>query len=623
MKSRLVLSALLIAVLMTLVIAMTVSAAPAHGKAAPAKPRTAQLKSRGQVNLSDLAARSATQAVPAKGIQVPKGATNRPIPGKAQPQTGKSLAPNLFEGAPFVPGFAIYNPIPTRTKTSKGLNAYDNGYATGYSVEPPDQGLCVGNGYVFEAVNTVLAVYSTSFAKLTSDVSMNTFYGEPFDNVGDPKCYYDPATKRFFFTSYDIGSQWLGVNIAVSQTSDPRLGWNLYFLDTTTFSLDGCQNACFGDQPLIGANKDVFVVSTNQFGWFDPTFAGADIWLMDKKALVNGVLPQGINVAEFPVGNDLATPDGACNVNVGAPCWYSVQPQTSPTAGDWDTRNGGTLYALSSLDFFGSLAHTDRPSTYGDNRITAWAFTNTSAIRTDPTQINLVDPVTLQSETYGTPVWADQKDDGILPTGNVQYGISTAGPVQTNDDRMNQVVYANHLLWSGVNTTVNQAPANKSANLHAGIAWFAVRPMWTLGDFTPQLAKQGYVAAANADVMFPSIGMLATGRGAMAFSLSGMQYYPTAAYAFLGTSSNPDRIYTAAWGQSSTDGFTEYDTSQGYRPRWGDYSAAVGSGTQIFFASEYIQTPNCTLAQYAVDTTCGDTRDTWTNWGTNLSKTNP
>src|SRR4051794_10504351 len=28
-----------------------------------------------------------------------------------------------------------------------------------WSIEPPDQGLCVGNGYVFEAVNNAVAVY--------------------------------------------------------------------------------------------------------------------------------------------------------------------------------------------------------------------------------------------------------------------------------------------------------------------------------------------------------------------------------------------------------------------------------------------------------------------------------
>src|SRR6476659_6760748 len=47
----------------------------------------------------------------------------------------------------------------------EGLNFYQQRYARGgnqFSVEPPDQALCVGNGYVVEAVNDVLNVYNTS-----------------------------------------------------------------------------------------------------------------------------------------------------------------------------------------------------------------------------------------------------------------------------------------------------------------------------------------------------------------------------------------------------------------------------------------------------------------------------
>ena len=34
-----------------------------------------------------------------------------------------------------------------------------------WSIEPPDQGLCVGGGYVFEAVNNAVAVYTTAGAR--------------------------------------------------------------------------------------------------------------------------------------------------------------------------------------------------------------------------------------------------------------------------------------------------------------------------------------------------------------------------------------------------------------------------------------------------------------------------
>ena len=79
----------------------------------------------------------------------------------------------------------------------EGLNLYQQRYARGgnqFTVEPPDQGLCVGNGYVVEAVNDVINVFNTSGHSVLPDntatnivgglprnvnhaVDLNSFYG--------------------------------------------------------------------------------------------------------------------------------------------------------------------------------------------------------------------------------------------------------------------------------------------------------------------------------------------------------------------------------------------------------------------------------------------------------------
>jgi hypothetical protein len=64
----------------------------------------------------------------------------------------------------------------------EGLNFFNQRFANGgnqFSVEPPDQGLCVGNGFVLETVNTVLRVYHTDGTPATGVVDLNTFYGYP------------------------------------------------------------------------------------------------------------------------------------------------------------------------------------------------------------------------------------------------------------------------------------------------------------------------------------------------------------------------------------------------------------------------------------------------------------
>ena len=74
---------------------------------------------------------------------------SRPAPvGGGQATTGKKAKSN----PPFKSGF-------------EGLNHYQQRYSRGgnqFSVEPPDQGMCAGNGYVVEAVNDVFNVFSQS-----------------------------------------------------------------------------------------------------------------------------------------------------------------------------------------------------------------------------------------------------------------------------------------------------------------------------------------------------------------------------------------------------------------------------------------------------------------------------
>src|SRR5436190_9244418 len=117
---------------------------------------------------------------------------------------------------------------PTFNSGFEGLNHYQQRYSRGgnqFSVEPPDQGMCVGNGYVVEAVNDVMNVFSYSGVSQLPDntstnivagfprnvnhaVDLNSFYGyAPAINrstgvraqfVTDPSCYFDAATQRFF-----------------------------------------------------------------------------------------------------------------------------------------------------------------------------------------------------------------------------------------------------------------------------------------------------------------------------------------------------------------------------------------------------------------------------------------
>jgi hypothetical protein len=128
-----------------------------------------------------------------------------------------------------------------------------------------------------------------------------------------------------------------------------------------------------------------------------------------------------------------------------------------------------------------------------------------------------------------------------------------------------------------------------------------------------------------------------TGRAIMTFSLSGNGgptgadgggFYPSTAYGRLTSYSDGlwrSEINIADLGESPQDGFTEYAGYPGPTgPRWGDYSWAIYSNGIIYFATNYIQYPNCTGAAFSLITaTCGGTRDGLANWGTSVNSVLP
>ena len=102
---------------------------------------------------------------------------------------------------------------PQLTFSIDGLSFHDQRFANNsnqFSVEPPDQGLCAGNGFVLETVNDVLRIYDSSGNALTGPIDLNSFYGYPpainrrvsplqfGPSITDPSCYYDSDTQRWF-----------------------------------------------------------------------------------------------------------------------------------------------------------------------------------------------------------------------------------------------------------------------------------------------------------------------------------------------------------------------------------------------------------------------------------------
>ena len=507
-----------------------------------------------------------------------------------------------------------------------GLSHFDQRFAgtgqyvnTNFSLEPPDQGLCVGNGSVMEPINDAIAVFDPSGARIGGPVPINQFFNlapsvirsTPLvfgQFVSDPRCYYDAATGHWFISVTEIDTNpatgkfatHSSVLLAASVTSDPSGAYYLYSIDTTDGhgQREGHPNCpCFGDQPLIGADTNGFYVSTNEFPITGPGFNGAQIYAMSKAALLSG---GHLHVVHFNVGADVPVPP-VDQPNGGI--WYSIQPASGAST-------PGVEYFLSALQF--------GPAPF-DNRLAVWALTNTNSLNEEERELHLLHTV-ISSQSYGVVnAFAAQQKPGPTPlrdffNATVPKENDNLNQLNANDDRMNQVVFAAGDLWAGVNTNLSVGGQTRQ-----GIAWFSVRPSLSGGQLSAQIDRQGYVAVAGEDVLFPSIGVNQNGAAVMSFTLAGPDYWPSAGYVRL--NDHAGDVHIAGAGVGPDDGFTGYKAEGGNGiARWGDYTAAVADEQgHIWIAAEYIG-QTCTDDQFAQDTTCGGTRTLFANWGTFIAR---
>lgn len=482
------------------------------------------------------------------------------------------------------PGQDIEFPVvgaDSRESGFSGINTEDsndgNGGGTAGIVEPPDQGLATNGSQVFETVNLSLRIFSASGAPLTDNIGIAAFFGVPFSNanLSDPRVFFDPQSRRFFFTVLEYftnpttgaitGSNNL---LAVSQTSDATGNYYVYVINASDSGNAACTPGCLADQPLIGVNDDGFYISNNEFS--NTAFVEAMITALDKEPLLNNT--------------------GVSGVLYGLPADFSVEPAL-PAPGTSTTANNGTEYFTESLDG-GS----------GGNSLRIFALTQTENLENGT--VPVLTASDFATESYSAPVPANQKA-GTIPLGQ-QLGDPEEF-LNTNDDRMLQLYYANGKLYTTLETELKDPDA---AFRRSGAAWFVIAPTVTGNVVSAHILHQGYIGISNGTVLFPAFAVNNWGEGIIGFSFSGTNYFPSTGYVRYNDGAVEPKVRTAGAGQNPEDGFTGYPQFGGTGvARWGDYSASfVAPNGNLWFAAEYI--PNTTLHP----------RTQFTNWGTFVAR---
>jgi hypothetical protein len=532
----------------------------------------------------------------------------------------------------------------------------------GGDIEPPDQGLCAGNGFVMESINIgEIQVYDpTTLDPVSSPMSLDALMdltAKGWSSGGDIGCLYDPDNGGHWFINEFVstndeasGGPFTGCfagaphscreGIAVSSGNNPLTStWNVYFLNPNTLSPnDPGAGFLLNDFAKMGNTSDALLLSYDEYN-LGPTlpdcpsygcfgFNGSQELALQKSALESGSMT--VNLVHENMGSDgaIQPPDGSCasGPTAGAICWYSDIPAQSPSDSDFDNAFGGMGFVVGSLEFTGG----------GDNRVAAFYWKGLSNLNSSNcascSSISFGDQV-FTGEPYtdegascpaaegGFCSLAAQKA-GTLDLGTyckkLVTGVMTPrcpeNGIATNGDGTTQASYVGgHLYWA-ISTLVNEQFGSLN-EIHTGAAyWIVSTSSFTGPSPTLTLASQGYVAAAHEDIEFPTlVGGRAFGN-LMSFTLSGNGgptgadnggYFPSSAFGRVTNSSGGlvgSRIHISALGQGPQDGFTEYQPFFGPnepRPRWGDYGAAVFvPGVGFYFASEYIPYPTCNPTFY-------------------------
>jgi hypothetical protein len=430
----------------------------------------------------------------------------------------------------------------------------------GLEFEPPDQGLCAGNGYVVEMVNSAYTVFDTHGKVLAGPFNVNGPFNEGLTEfTSDPRCQYEAKTHTWYATILQLNRTFTAsaLDIAVNTSGDPRKPWTPYRIDTSgEGGVSGPKHRdcpCFGDQPTLGFDSHNLYVTTNEFPIEEiPAYYGANIYAISKKDLIAGAAaPHYAVFYGLKIAGALAS---------------SIQPALSSGA-------PGAEYFLNSID----------PTETNGDSIGVWALTEAGVVETGGTP--KLSSVVLPSEPFAIPVGGEQKGASSL--------------IEAGDDRMQQTAFAGGTLWGELDSAVNvpgELPQRDA------VGWFEVHPALSEGVLSSAttLRKQGYLAVPGNYVMYPAIAPTAAGGAVMVTSITGATRYPAAAYATLAPGAS-------AWGPVTVaaKGTTHYDEEG---ERWGDYSWAVldPSGEAAWLATEYMPP------------TASQTTDLLHNWGTRV-----
>jgi len=396
---------------------------------------------------------------------------------------------------------------------------------------PPDTHGAVGPNHLMVTLNTQVRIQDRTGGNI-STVSLNSFWSILGNlQVFDPKVLYDPYNSRWIFTAGADGMlPTTSVLMGVSQTSDPTGNWFLYRVRADT------NGVYWADYPSLGFNKDWIVVTVNMFPDVGNGYLGANLYIFNKADLyANGP-------GRYTLRTDYGTPG------------FTMTPAIT-----YDT-NLATLY-LVEQDLSVSNS-TLRVSTITGN-VGAEILTLGTAFLTAS-----------NGWTFNEPF--DPVAEGSAPE------LGTTRKIETNDSRVQNVVYRNGNLWC---THTIFLPAG--APTRSAVQWWQFSPtgsLLQLGRLDDPVNGTWYA--------FPSIAVNKNEDVLIGFSRFSPFQYASANYAFRSSFDPPGTLEgDVVLKAGEAPYFKDFGGGQN---RWGDFSSTVVdpvNDTDMWTIQEYAATP--------------------------------
>jgi hypothetical protein len=507
-----------------------------------------------QITLRDL-----PQASAGESTQLPAAAITAPLHGVSTSEYLRMKAEAASSGAAVTPGTAAAVGVPAapsgeiRTPTT-GTAFLGIGYGCGRAY-PPDMALAVGPTAVLQVVNSCIGVFSKSGAIAAGfPKHLNAFLGLgasafPFD----PRALYDWVNNRYIVSAvrFDDAKKLSILYVAVSRSSDPSGGWNVYRFNMVGQLILGLNE--LADFPTLGQDRRGIYVSFNDFTNYpgNPTFAGSVLMLLPKHKMYAGASFQ----YWFLKGGSLATLD-------------SIQPANVMSKGD----NPRAEFMLSSENFSNGLCGS------GCNKLYVIAVSNPLYVNKSapPYEISIF-PITITNTFF-------------MPPSAQQPGCSSGNCViDTGDPRISgEVTYASGSLYGALTTNGTGAGAGE-----AHFLWFQIKPFLNdnapgctgaFNDKCPQIIGAEEVnevcygcTSGFADSLsdyYPTVQPDLEGNVTVMYNFSGASEYPSVGYSSNRVTQLPGDMHDP--GYTLQSGLAEYQRldSNGFN-RWGDYTATA------------------------------------------------